>query len=233
MNCTGQPLMPPPWLTCSIASSADWAIFLVIGAIEPVSGSTPPIFTGQLCAAAVPADSTPPIKASANTTVFRRRRSMSSFLYSTSAVDRSAAGGSLIVHVPRDNRRLADQPARAEEQHEHQEQTDQDDLDRAALRGVARRHQLGDEDAGARPDRPDDQGAEQGAAVVAAAAHDKHRPDLKSHDRQEVVRAHEADEADVERAGQPHECRAQDERFEPEAPRALSERDRGGLVFSN
>src|SRR4029453_16534652 len=162
MNCTGQPLMPPPWLTCSIASSADWAIFLVIGAIEPVSGNTPPIFTGQLCAAALPAASTPPVKASANTTVFRRCRSMSSFLYSASAVDRSAAGGSLIVHVPRDNRRLADQPARAEEQHEHQEQTDQDDLDRGTLRGMARRHQLGDQDAGARPDRPDDQRAEQG-----------------------------------------------------------------------
>src|SRR5207245_5581854 len=40
MNCTGQPLTPPPWLTCSIASSAACAIFLVIGAIEPVSGST-------------------------------------------------------------------------------------------------------------------------------------------------------------------------------------------------
>ncbi len=69
-----------------MASSADWAIFLVIGAIEPVSGSMPPIFTGQLCAAALPADSTPAIKASANTTVIRRRRSMSSFLYSASSV---------------------------------------------------------------------------------------------------------------------------------------------------
>src|SRR3989454_10821765 len=49
-NCTGQPLTPPPWLTGSTASSAACAIFLVIGAIEPVSGSTPPTFTGQLCA---------------------------------------------------------------------------------------------------------------------------------------------------------------------------------------
>src|SRR5207248_3813007 len=74
MNCTGQPLTPPPWLTCSIASSAACAIFLVIGAIEPVSGSTPPIFTGQLCAAAVPADSRPAVNATANTIALRLRR---------------------------------------------------------------------------------------------------------------------------------------------------------------
>src|SRR5262247_3223231 len=72
MNCTGQPLTPPPWLTCSIASSADCAIFFVIGAIEPVSGRIPPIFTGQLCAAAISADSTPAINATANTTTPRR-----------------------------------------------------------------------------------------------------------------------------------------------------------------
>src|SRR4026209_841320 len=36
-NWTGQPLTPPPWFTCSIASSAACAIFFVIGAIEPVS----------------------------------------------------------------------------------------------------------------------------------------------------------------------------------------------------
>src|SRR4029453_13981982 len=58
MNCTGQPLTPPPSLTWSIASSAACAIFLVMGPIDPVSGSTPPIFTGQLWAAAVSADST-------------------------------------------------------------------------------------------------------------------------------------------------------------------------------
>src|SRR6266446_7063384 len=81
MNCTGQPLTPPPWLTCSIASSAACAIFLVIGAIEPVSGSTPPIFTGQLCAGAVSADSTPAINATANTTALRLRRSILSFPY--------------------------------------------------------------------------------------------------------------------------------------------------------
>src|SRR5215510_12226639 len=72
MNCTGQPLTPPPWLTCSIASSADCAIFLVIGAIEPVSGRIPPIFTGQLCAAAISADSAPASNATANTTTLRR-----------------------------------------------------------------------------------------------------------------------------------------------------------------
>src|SRR5207249_1498723 len=98
--------------------------------------------------------------------------------------------------------------ARAKEQHEHQEQADQDDLDRGALRGMARRHQLGDRDPGARPDGPDDQRAEQGAPVIAAAAHDEHGPDLEGDDRQEIERADEADEADVERAGQPHERRA-------------------------
>src|SRR5213080_68502 len=83
MNCTGQPLTPPPALTCSIASSAACAIFLVIGAIEPVSGSTPPIFTGQPCAAAVAADSTPAVTATANTTALRLHRSMWSFLRRT------------------------------------------------------------------------------------------------------------------------------------------------------
>src|SRR5215475_12579806 len=69
MKCTGQPLTPPPWLTCSIASSADCAIFFVIGAIEPVSGRIPPIFTGQLlCAAAGAAVSPPAMSATANTT---------------------------------------------------------------------------------------------------------------------------------------------------------------------
>src|SRR5499426_138491 len=68
MNCTGQPLTPPPWLTCSIASSAACAIFLVIGAIEPVSGSTPPTFTGQLCAAAVSAGSAAASSATATPT---------------------------------------------------------------------------------------------------------------------------------------------------------------------
>src|SRR6185436_15692629 len=60
-NWTGQPLTPPPWFTCSIASSAAWAIFFVIGAIDPVSGSTPPIFTGQAtaCAPACPLTSSP------------------------------------------------------------------------------------------------------------------------------------------------------------------------------
>lgn len=52
MNCTWQPLMPPPWLMCSTASCALSAIFLVIGPMDPVSGSTPPIFTGQLTWAA-------------------------------------------------------------------------------------------------------------------------------------------------------------------------------------
>src|SRR5262249_53412747 len=88
-------------------------------------------------------------------------------------VGRSSGGTSpLIAHVARDNRRLADQPARAEEQHQHQEQADQDHLDRGALGGAAGRHQLGDEDAGASPDGPDHQRAEQGAAVIAAAADD-------------------------------------------------------------
>src|SRR5215470_10422606 len=73
MNWTGQPLMPPPWLTCSIASSAACAIFLVIGAIEPVSGSTPPIFTGQPCAPARPVSSATATIAIATTIVFRRR----------------------------------------------------------------------------------------------------------------------------------------------------------------
>src|SRR5215471_20985935 len=77
MNCTGQPLMPPPWFTCSMASSAACAIFLVIGAIEPVSGSTPPIFTGQLCAAAVPASSHPVTTAAAHATAPRVSRPMS------------------------------------------------------------------------------------------------------------------------------------------------------------
>src|SRR5881409_2343666 len=80
MNCTGQPLTPPPWLTCSMASSAACAIFLVIGAIEPVSGSTPPIFTGQLCAAAGAASSALAINAAAKTTALRPVRSMVSFL---------------------------------------------------------------------------------------------------------------------------------------------------------
>src|SRR5437867_365498 len=280
MNCTGQPLTPPPWLTCSIASSADCAIFLVIGAIEPVSGRMPPIFTEQLCAAAVAADSTPAISATASTTALPLCRSIVSFLCGRLArrgpvtrrpaalasieparsrprrrraslivrvppdnrglADRPAGAkgrpsvpGQSVGHVPRDHRGLADQSAWTEEQHQQQEQPDQDDLDRGALRGAARRHQLADEDAGARPDGPDDERAEQGAAVVAAAAHDEHGPDLEGDDRQEVERADEADEADVERAGQPHEGRAQDERLEPEAPGALAERDGGGLVLAN
>src|SRR5215813_303840 len=83
MNCTGQPLTPPPWLTCSIASSAACAIFLVIGAIDPVSGRMPPIFTGQLCAAAGAADSAAAsvaAKVIANTSGLFPRRSMRSFL---------------------------------------------------------------------------------------------------------------------------------------------------------
>src|SRR5262247_3040459 len=83
MNCTGQPLTPPPWLTCSIASSAACAIFLVIGAIDPVSGRMPPIFTGQLCAAAGAAESTAATsvtaKVIAHTSGLRPRRSMLSF----------------------------------------------------------------------------------------------------------------------------------------------------------
>src|SRR5262245_25729730 len=227
MNCTGQPLTPPPWLTCSIASSADSAIFLVIGAIEPVSGRIPPIFTGQLCAAALAADSTPASNPRTNTTALQLSRFMVSFLH------RAFSRGSLIVHVARDNRRLADQPARAEEQYEHQEQADQDHLDGGALRGAAGRHQLGDDDTGAGPDGPDDQRAEQGAAVTAAAADDEHRPHLEGDDREEVERADEADEADVERAGEPHERRDQHEGFQAEATCALAERDGGGLVLAD
>src|SRR5215510_4301997 len=125
MNCTGQPLTPPPWLTCSIASSADCAIFFVIGAIDPVSGRIPPIFTGQLCAAALAAASTPASSARTSTTALQVSRFMVSFRH------RAFSRRSLIVHVARDNRRLADQPARAEEQHQHQEQADQDHLDRS------------------------------------------------------------------------------------------------------
>src|SRR5712691_10643012 len=99
MNCTGQPLTPPPWITCSIASSADCAIFLVIGAIEPVSGSTPPILTGQAaCAAASLVASRP----NANTAAARIVPCME-FL--------RGEWRSLVVGVARDNGRFADQAA--------------------------------------------------------------------------------------------------------------------------
>src|SRR5580700_10376667 len=47
MNCTGQPLTPPPWLMCSMASWALSEMRFPTGPIEPVSGRIPPSFTGQ------------------------------------------------------------------------------------------------------------------------------------------------------------------------------------------
>src|SRR5262249_29495217 len=199
MNCTGQPFTPPPWLMCSKASSAASAIFLVIGAIEPVSGSTPPTFTGHDCADAAVAAKI----AMRKTKILEQRRM------------RTLLRNSLIGGVARDNGLFADEAARAIEQHRDEREPDQDHLDRGALGGVARRHELRHRGAGGGPDSPDDERAEQRAPVVAAATDDQHRPDLEGDDRQEIKRADEADEGDVERAREAHQGRAEDKGLQP------------------
>src|SRR5258706_11051314 len=109
MNCTWQPLTPPPWFTWSIASSADCAIFFVIGAIEPVRGKTPPILTGQAaCAAASPLASRPNANAAA-----KRIVPCMEFL--------RCEWRSLVAGVARDNGCFADQAARPIEQHQDQQ----------------------------------------------------------------------------------------------------------------
>src|SRR5688572_2283172 len=170
MNCTGQPFTPPPWLMCSNASSADCAIFLVIGAMEPVSGSTPPTLTGQPCAAAWPA----------NARLAAPRMSLNMEILPLRCL------GSLMVRVPRNNCRLADEAARPEQEHEDEGEADQDHLHRRPLSGVGGGNELGDQGPGRRPDAPDHERPKERAAVVAAAADDEHRPHLEGHDRQEV-----------------------------------------------
>ena len=71
---------------------------------------------------------------------------------------------------------------------------DQHDLQRRGARLLAGREERGDGAAGERPEAPDDDGAEDRAAVVAGAADDQHRPDLEGQHRQVVLRGDEADE---------------------------------------
>ena len=83
------------------------------------------------------------------------------------------------------------------------------------------------------PDAPHQHRAEDGAAIVAGAADDQHRPDLEGQHRHVIVRRDEADEMRLHRAGQPHDAAADGEGLQPESRRVLAERERRRLVLAD
>ena len=90
-----------------------------------------------------------------------------------------------------------------------QRSSDHHDLQRCRARLFARRENGRDDPRRRRPDRPDQDSAQDRAAIVAGPADDEHRPDLEGQHRLVVFRRDEPDEMSLDCAGQAHDGAAQ------------------------
>ena len=141
------------------------------------------------------------------------------------------AGG--VIDVARDGADLAEDAARAHQQHEADGDADQHDLQGGGARLRFGRHDGGDQRGGGGPDRPDQHRAQDRAAVVAGAADDQHGPDLEGEHRHVVLGRDEADEMRLHRARQPHDGAADGEGLQAEGEGVLAERQGGLLVLAD
>jgi hypothetical protein len=84
-----------------------------------------------------------------------------------------------------------------------------------------------------RPEAPDDDRAEDRAAIVAGAADDQHRPHLKGQCRDVVLRCDKADEMALHRTRQPEDRAAEHEGLQAVCKGVLAEFDRRSLVLAD